>query len=185
MKKFLLFSLGFILSGGWLSAQEEGPRFTVEASSDSILMGNYFKVVFTLENASGDNFEPPVFQGFDVASGPSFASSISIFNGRTSQKVSYTYYLQPRDIGNYYIEPASIAVGGKVLETLPVEVIVVPNPDGIIQEPGQPEERLLEGFGDWDWPGSSPFFEPQSPEQQQPAPRPAPAPKKKRKTYKL
>ncbi|HQU59953.1 MAG TPA: BatD family protein, partial [Saprospiraceae bacterium] len=89
----LLVAACFLLAGSPLVAQENA-RFSVEVSSDSILMGNYFKVVFTLENANGEQFEAPLFQGFDVVSGPSFSSSISVINGQTSQKVSYTYYLQ-------------------------------------------------------------------------------------------
>lgn len=185
MKKFLLLAIAGLLAAGWLPAQEEGPRFTVEVSSDSILLGNYFKVVFTLENASGGQFEPPLFQEFDVAGGPNFSSSLSILNGRTSQKVSYSYYLKPRDIGNYFIEPASIAVGEKILETAPVEVIVAPNPEGLIQEPEDKSQPAPWGLDNRSWPDLSPFFEPRRPQWEEPAPRPEPAPKKNRKTYKL
>ena len=178
----LLVAACFLLAGSPLVAQENA-RFSVEVSSDSILMGNYFKVVFTLENANGEQFEAPLFQGFDVVSGPSFSSSISVINGQKSQKVSYTYYLQAREIGNYYIEPASIAAGGKILETLPVEVIVVPNPDGIIQKPEQPESPSPWGLDGWDWPDIRLFAKPMLPES--PAPQPEAPPKKKRKTYKL
>lgn len=183
MKKILFLTAAcLILAGKELSAQESA-HFSVEVSSDSILMGNYFKVVFTLENANGEQFEAPLFQGFDVVSGPNFSSSISMINGQTSQKVSYTYYLRAREIGNYYIEPASIAVGEKILETLPVEVIVAPNPEGIIQKPEQPESQSPWGLDGWEWPELRLFAKPLQPES--PAPQPQAVPKKKRKTYKL
>lgn len=185
MKKVLYFILSMVWAVGLLSAQE-GPRFTVELSSDSILLGNYFKAVFTLENANGQAFEPPHFQGFDIVSGPNVASSFSMANGRTSQRISYAYYLQPRDIGNYYIEPASIAVGEQVLETLPVPVTVAPNPDGIIQAPQEERGQSFQwGWDDWEWPSFAPFRERIQPSVPTPEPPPQEPAKPKRKAYKL
>lgn len=179
MKKVLSSIFAIALSVSLLSAQENA-AFSVEVSSDSILMGNYIKVTFSLESAGGKNFQPPLFEGFDVMSGPNYSSSFSMVNGEVTQSVSYTYYLRPRGVGNYYIEPASIAVGEKVLETTPVSVTVVPNPDGVIQEPE--EKRELPGFDldFWDAPAfPQPFFQPERPDTQ------PPAKKKKRKTYKI
>jgi hypothetical protein len=151
MKLTLIIGCMAFMMGSHLMAQD-GPKFTVEVSSDSILMNNYFTVSFTLENAEGANFMPPAFDEFEVASGPNTSSSMSIMNGKVSQKVTYTYYLRPRDIGNYFIEPASIESDEGVLETLPREVIVLPNPDGIIQQPKPRTESF--NFN------SSPFFGP-------------------------
>ena len=180
MKKMLssIFATAFIF--GLLSAQDSA-LFKVEVSCDSILMGNHFKVSFSLENTGGENFQPPVFEGFDVVSGPNYSSSFSMINGKVTQSVSYTYYLRPRNIGNYYIEPASIAVGKEVLETTPVAVTVVPNPDGVIQEPE--EKRAFPGFDRdfWDMPAlPQPFLQSEAPE-----PQPGQKPKHKRKTYKI
>lgn len=125
------------------SAQEAAATFTVEVSTDSLLMENPLRVSFKLENGNGQDFEAPLFNGFQMVSGPNISSSMSMMNGAVTQSVSYTYLLMPEQVGNYFIEPASIQVDGAVLETLPVEVIVVPNPDGIQQAP--PEQRL--GFG--------------------------------------
>ena len=124
-------------------AQEAAATFTVEVSTDSLLMENPLRVSFKLENGNGQDFEAPLFNGFQIVSGPNISSSMSMMNGAVTQSVSYTYLLMPEQVGNYFIEPASIQVDGAVLETLPVEVIVVPNPDGIQQAP--PEQRL--GFG--------------------------------------
>lgn len=158
MKKKLTLIIGcmaFVI-GSHLFAQE-GPRFTVEVSSDSVLMENYFTVSFTLENAEGMNFLPPAFDDFEVVSGPNTSSSMSFINGAMSQKITYTFYLRPREIGNYYIQPASIESNEGLLETLPREVIVLPNPDGIIQQPKPRSESFnfnMDGFN------LSPFFGP-------------------------
>ncbi|MCB0589617.1 MAG: BatD family protein [Phaeodactylibacter sp.] len=180
MKKAFSSIFAFALTFSLLSAQED-MAFKVEVSSDSILMGNYFKVSFSLESTGGDNFQPPLFEGFDIMSGPNYSSSISMINGEVSQRISYTYYLRPRDVGNYYIEPASIAVGEKILETTPVPVIVVPNPDGVIQEPEEKQE--FPGFNQDFWDRHAfpqPFLQPDNP-----APQPEKPMKRKRKTYKI
>ncbi len=187
-------------------------RFTVEVSTDSLLMGNALQVRFTVENGQPEDFEAPYFSGFEVASGPNYTSSMSIVNGQAAQKVSYTYLLLPREVGNYFIEPASVRVDGQILESNPMEVIVVPNPDGAQQSHQMPELQQaphfnmpgLNGFGfeGFGFPGfgempdpSSLFFNLQEhpafkdlmERMQPPQPHEAPqAPKKKqRKTYKL
>lgn len=152
MKKLLLIlSMPALTALNFVNAQE-GPKFTVEVSSDSVLMDNYFTVTFTLENAEGLNFAPPAFDGFELVSGPNTSTSMSMINGEVTRKVAYTYYLRPLNIGNYYIEPASIESDEGVLETLPREVIVLPNPEGIIQQPRSKTEtfRFDMGAPDWD-----------------------------------
>ena len=128
MKKLTLISALLLLSVVLLHAQDEA-KFKMALRSDTILMGNFFEVKFSLENASGSNFSPPSFEGFDVVGGPNQSSSLSIVNGVTSQRMGFSYYLQPREVGNFYIEAASIDANGVVLETQPTEIIVLPNPD--------------------------------------------------------
>jgi hypothetical protein len=141
----LLICLGFAFS----ARAQEDIRFTVEVSTDSILFGNYFQVTFTLENAKGTDFSAPDFTAFRVVSGPNQASSMSIINGEVTQSISYTYYLEPTDIGNFYIQPASVDVGETILETQPVEIMVVPNPEGIKQQPEQRRDLGIDGFDMW------------------------------------
>lgn len=166
---------------GTIFAQGEA-RFTIEISTDSILLGNYFEVKFTLENAKGDHFEPPTFSEFFLRGGPNTASSMSIINGEVTQTITYSYYLEPKDIGNYWLEPASIVVGDEVMETHPVEVVVFPNPDGIKQEipSKQPFEFRFDDFRmpmpKLEMPDGGQEVVPEKKEQKK---------KKKRKTYKI
>jgi len=120
---------------------QDAPKFTVQVGSDSILLGNYFEVKFILENAKGRNFSAPEFENFSIVGGPNQSSSFSMINGEVSQSLSYSYFLQPISEGNFYIEPASIEVDGSFLESAPMEIIVAPNPDGIIQNPNQEQLR--------------------------------------------
>ena len=112
LRLILILSLG-IQS---LILAQDNATFSVEMSSDSILMGNYFQVKFTLENAQSNNFIAPDFEGFRVISGPNMTSSYSMINGEVSQSMTYTYYLEPVDVGNYFIAPASIEVEDKFIE---------------------------------------------------------------------
>ncbi|MFK7936001.1 MAG: BatD family protein [Saprospiraceae bacterium] len=164
--KNLLFTISFICVGLVASAQEA--KFSVTVSSDSVLLGNYLKVTFLLENANGNEFSPPEFENFTVVSGPNTSSSMSIMNGVVAQSISYTYYVEPSDIGSYYITPASIATEEKILETEPVEIQVLPNPDGIIQRPQEQRRQRMD------------FFQPFPSTPQPPA-----APKKKKKKRKI
>lgn len=163
MKK-LLYTIVFSFVINLAFAQQEA-SFRIEVSSDSVLLGNYFEVKFILENGSGSQFEPPSFDGFSLVGGPNQSSSFSMVNGKISQSMAYSYYLEPQDIGNYYIEAAYVKVGGEILETAPKMILVVANPDEVYQPPksNYPDEL-------------SPSYEiPSTPKK----------PKKKRKVYKL
>lgn len=164
MKKLILLSL-FLGVAGWGLAQSAS--FKVQLSTDSLLLGNYTEVSFTLENANGRNFQAPSFEGFQIVGGPNQSSSFSMVNGAVSQSLSYTYYIEPLEIGNYYIEPASIETDEGILETQPIEVIVVPNPDGIQQRPER-KSRSLD------------LFKPLTPVE--PTPK---KPRKKRRIYRI
>ena len=169
MKKFiLLFSFFLSLQ---LNAQEV--KILVETSSDSILLGNSFEVRFTIENAEVKNFEPPQFEGFTLVAGPNHSSTFTMVNGDVTRSVSYSYYLEPKDIGNYYIEPAIIDTGEEILETKPIEIIVLANPDGIIQKPNLDRKE----FRFFDRGEIRPMF-PRKPKQKKKT-------KKKHKVYKI
>lgn len=174
MYKAILFLFGLLLAAASTEAQSEA-SFTVECSSDSVLMDNYLIVRFVLENGSGAEFTAPKFEDFE-ASGPNISSSMSVMNGEVSQRIVYTFQLRPRDIGNLFIEPAGIVVDGEVLETEPLEIIALPNPDGIIENP---EPMVNDPFRmEFDWPDFQfpfPELQPEEPVKK----------KKKRKTYKL
>lgn len=171
MKKVLRYVLFMWLVPFGVVAQQ-APSFTVEVSTDSLLMGNMVKVTFKLENVPGAKFEAPEFPDFQVVSGPNMNSSFSMVNGVSSQSVTYSYYLQPKEIGVFYIPPAFAETQDKVLETLPTEIKVVPNPDNIKQEIREDDSRIRFEWDNFGYPGM-----PQSP-----APTP---PSKKRKTTRL
>jgi len=126
MKNILFFLLVFFQ----ISLFGQEINLMVEVSTDSILLGNYLEVKFTIENAGGD-FDAPEFEGFVILSGPNTSSSFNMINGNVTQKASYSYIVKPVREGTLYIDPASFKTGGKVLETEPILIQVYPNPEGI------------------------------------------------------
>ena len=120
----------------------QSPKFTVAVSSDTILLGNYFELKFTIENSASAGFDAPDLHEFNVIGGPNTSSSMSIINGEVSQSASYTYYLEPIGIGVYTIKPAYLTTGELALETPPIDIIVVPNPQGIVKQPHTPGKRI-------------------------------------------
>ncbi len=143
MRNYLLLPLLFAL--GSVFTQET--NFTVNVNNDSILLGNRFSVTFSLKNGQGEDFFFPEFTGFVKVGGPNMSSQMNIINGAVSQSVQYTYLLEAHEVGDYYIEPASVKVGDGYLETPPILVRVFPNPEGIIQSPSAPS-RPSSPFGD-------------------------------------
>ena len=92
-------------------------------------------------------------------------------------------------MGLFYILPASVHAADKVLETSPLEVMVVPNPDGIKQSPARRKMDSYQfNFGD---PFGFGFPIPEfgdAPQRPQPMPEekaPTEQPKKKRKTTRI
>ncbi len=144
--------VGLALSCMTLSAQS----FSIEVSSDSVLLGNYIEVSFKLKNIKGQ-FEAPTFDGFTIISGPNMSSSMQIINGDMSSTQAYSYYVQPNDIGLYTIAPAYLDTEGSTIETNPTEVNVYPNPNNIIQAPRRESGSSFFDFGDSPF-GDSPFF---------------------------
>jgi hypothetical protein len=194
----MILTMGLLLAGSAVRAQDQ-VQFTLSVSSDSVLLGHYLQVSFTLENAQGQDFAGPEFQDFDLLSGPNMSTNVQITNGNMRQTIRYQYYIKPRMEGLYYIEPASIRVGGRLLETAPLPIKVYPNPDGIEQvqprsaQPSSPFEQdpfRHPFFEEFRFPSFDQLFEGFSlPRDLQPTPPPAreraPATPEKRKTTRI
>ena len=59
---------------------------------------------------------------------------MSIVNGETTQSASYSYFIKPKTTGLLHIEPAYFGDKEQTLETPPVDINCLPNPDGVVQE---------------------------------------------------
>lgn len=125
---------------------------TFEASVDKNLagVGDQFTLSLALKNAgvgSGKNLQLPDLSNFHIMAGPNQSSSVQFINGQVSSSVTYSYVLQPREIGKFTIGPASIEVGGKVYTTSPISVEVVKGVARSTPQAGAPPD-LADQIGD-------------------------------------
>ncbi len=110
-------------------AHAEKTQFTMSAPN-AVEMGRQFRLSFSL-NERGTNLQlpPGITDNFDVLMGPSTgqSSSVTIVNGRTTRKVSYsyTYILRAKKEGSFELRPASIEVNGKIFESNSIKIQVV------------------------------------------------------------
>lgn len=140
MKAVLTAALLFM---GFASMQGQDVKFSVEVSNDTLLVGNYLELKYTIENGAANGFEPPKLNMHDVVGGPNTSTSMSIINGEMTQSASFAYYIKPDDIGAYTIPPAYLKDGENTFETPPIEIIVLPNPEGIVQRPHQAGKKYF------------------------------------------
>lgn len=101
-------------------------EFTASTNAKQVLEGGFFEIEFELANARGSNFKPPSFKNFNVVSGPQQSMSTQFINGSHSSTISYTYGLQAKKKGKYFIGPATILFGKKTLNTQPIKIEVLP-----------------------------------------------------------
>jgi hypothetical protein len=109
-----------------VSAQDVS--FTASVDKNAVAVGEQFSLVFTLNGGGmggGKNFKLPDLSKFMVISGPSQASNVQIVNGSVSSSVTYSYDVQPREVGTFTIGPASIETGGKRYPSQPLQITVV------------------------------------------------------------
>ncbi|MDX1940504.1 MAG: BatD family protein [Saprospiraceae bacterium] len=119
-QKLILFSI-------WLLPLLSVAQASFEASTDArqVVLNGYFTLHFTLKNAEGEDFTPPSFHDFIIASGPSRSMSTTIINGKVSKESAYSYTLQPKKTGRLTIGSASIRANGRTLRTDPITIEVL------------------------------------------------------------
>jgi len=99
--------------------------FVANTDAKQVIENGYFQITFTLNNAKGNNFKAPSFKNFKVLNGPNRSMSTTIINGNASQKISYSYSLQPNKVGKFTIAPATIVANGKRMKSNAVKVEVI------------------------------------------------------------
>jgi hypothetical protein len=109
-----------------LSAQDV--TFSASVDRTSVGADEQFALEFVLSGAGmggGKNLKLPDLGKFMIISGPSQSSNVQIVNGSVSSSVTYSYVLQPREVGKFTIGAASIETGGKQYSSRPMEITVV------------------------------------------------------------
>jgi hypothetical protein len=117
------------LAGGLVSvACAQGTTFEASVDRSVVGVGDQFVLSYVLSNAGvggGRNLQLPDLSKFHIMSGPDQSSSVRIVNGSYSSSVTYSYVLQPKEIGKFTMLSASIEVGGNTLRSNSVTIEVV------------------------------------------------------------
>jgi len=121
--RLLLFA-ALLASAAW--AQEADARLVGELDRPSIHVGESVDYVVTLHNVESDA-EPDLsgFDAFDVEAGAS-SSQTQFINGRVYRQRVFHYRLTPKGKGALTVPPATLSVGGKVLRTEALTLLVLP-----------------------------------------------------------
>jgi len=120
MKQSMLIVVTLLLMTGDGVAQDA--TFTASVDKNPVGMGDQFTLSLVLTSAgmgAGKNLQLPDLGRFRVMSGPNQSQSMQFINGAVSSSLTYSYVLQPKEIGKFTIGAASIEVGGKVYTTAP------------------------------------------------------------------
>ena len=98
----------FVLLAANGAAQNASFEATVDRAT--VGLGEQFTLSFTVTAQSmsgGKNLQLPDLSKFHIMSGPNQSSSMQIINGAVSSSVTYTYVLQPKEMGKFTIGAAS------------------------------------------------------------------------------
>lgn len=103
--------------------------FTTKAPS-SVDINGTIRVQYVLTGSSSADFSAPssLSTDFDVLNGPAQSSfeNYQVINGKatSSKSVTYTYILAPKRKGTFRIPGATVKVGGKILKSQSVNIVV-------------------------------------------------------------
>ena len=126
-------SLGVVLLVvlvGCTPAYPQDIAFEAVVDKNPVALGDQLTLSFVLSNAGtgqGSDLQVPDLGAFHIMSGPNRSTSMQIVNSQMSSSVTYSYVLQPKDIGTFTIGTASIEAGGTTYRSTPLTVEVIWN----------------------------------------------------------
>ncbi|MFT5215098.1 MAG: hypothetical protein ACI83H_000205 [Glaciecola sp.] len=141
-KHILILVFAFLTAFGFSQNQTAEVKFEAKVSKKRLGVNERLRIDFEM-NKDGDNFNPPSFENFNVVGGPSQSISNQWLNGVRSFSKTYSYFLAPKERGNFTISQATIEINGETYKTLPIDLTITaaveipkdPNdPDYIVQE---------------------------------------------------
>lgn len=103
--------------------------FQATANSTTVPLNDRFQISFTFEAQDINaikNFSPPdLNKDFLVLSGPNQSTSMQIINGAVSASISYSYFVQPRNLGKYTIGAAKLQYKDQEYKSNPIKIEVI------------------------------------------------------------
>ena len=102
----------------------------VASSTDVVVVGDQFRLSYTVTTQKVKDFRAPSIKGFDVLMGPSRSeqSSTQIVNGSVSStsSITFTYILMANTAGEFTVPGASIVADGNQMISNSVKIKVLP-----------------------------------------------------------
>lgn len=100
--------------------------FTASAP-DVVVVGDQFRLSYTVNTLKIRDFRAPSIKGFDVLMGPSRSQQVQIVNGNSSSSLTYTYILMATEEGEFSISGATIVADGNQMASNSVKIKVLPS----------------------------------------------------------
>lgn len=132
--KFYIFTI-LAFASQVLLAQVE---FKTAVSKTNLGLNQRFRIEFSIDKQGADNFKPPSFADFKVVGGPSSSVSQSWINGKASYSQTYIYILEPKNEGEFIIEPATIEYDNEIVKSNAIK-LTVSKAIEIPKDPNNPE----------------------------------------------
>ena len=102
----------------------------VASAPDVVVVGDQFRLSYTVTTQKVKDFRAPSIKGFDVLMGPSRSeqSSTQIVNGSVSStsSITFTYILMANTAGEFTVPGASIVAEGNQMISNSVKIKVLP-----------------------------------------------------------
>ena len=102
----------------------------VASAPDVVVVGDQFRLSYTVTTQKVKDFRAPSIKGFDVLMGPSRSeqSSTQIVNGSVSStsSITFTYILMANTAGEFTVPGASIVADGDQMVANSVKIKVLP-----------------------------------------------------------
>jgi len=112
-------------------------EFKAAVSKNKLGVNQRFRIEFTVNKQGADNFKSPSFANFKVVGGPSSSVNQSWINGKASYSQAYIYIVEPKVIGEFTIEPATIEYKGELIKSNAVKITVTKEVE-IPKDPNNP-----------------------------------------------
>ncbi len=113
-------------------------EFKTAVSKSKLGVNQRFRIEFTVNKQGADNFKPPSFVNFKVVGGPSSSVNQSWINGKASYSQAYIYIIEPKEIGEFTIESATIEYKDELINSNAVKITVTEEVE-IPKDPNNPD----------------------------------------------
>jgi hypothetical protein len=111
-----------------LQSAADDVTFSASVDKNPVGLGDQVTLSLELKNAGaggGKNLQLPDLGKFRIMAGPNQSSTMQFVNGVISSSITYSYVLQPTEMGNLTIGPATIEAGGNTYRSAPITLEVV------------------------------------------------------------